>query len=213
SPSSISVIGGGEGSTVKAVVNQTLQLVCVVKEARPPPSVAWYRNGIMLDQGLHSERIELSSAPRRWSVRSRLSIIPTSEDDGQQYSCRALHPSLMSSPTTLVASVTLNILHPPDPPVISGYSAGETLKEGQHRTLICHSRGGNPRPKLTWYRNGKLLKYQNITYIKPSNEHEAMKVILQIIVTAEDDRAVYECRADNEVLRQPFSTNVTLTVH
>ncbi|KAK4306291.1 hypothetical protein Pmani_021871, partial [Petrolisthes manimaculis] len=51
---------------------------------------------------LHSEESRASGHPLRWSVRSKLRLRPTSDDDGQQYSCRALHPALSSSPTTLV---------------------------------------------------------------------------------------------------------------
>ncbi|XP_068250646.1 kin of IRRE-like protein 2 [Palaemon carinicauda] len=160
SPSSISILGGIVGELVVAVAGKQLRLQCLVKEARPAPSVAWYRNGIMLDQNMHTERAEPSTQFKRWNVRSRVTLTPKPDDDGQQFSCRALHPSLMNSPTSLVASVVLSVLHPPEAPIISGYSTGDILKEGQEVTLTCRCQGGNPRPRMAWYKNGKLLNHQ-----------------------------------------------------
>lgn len=59
---------------------------------------------------LHREEVVSSVEPLRWDVRSRLVVRVAAEDDGQEYSCRALHPALQHSPTTLVASLTLAVL-------------------------------------------------------------------------------------------------------
>ncbi|XP_064104296.1 kin of IRRE-like protein 2 isoform X2 [Macrobrachium nipponense] len=91
-PSSIIVKGDREGKTVEGIQGQTLQLECVVKDGRPAPSVAWYRNGVLLDQELHTERLETSPNGRSWSVISHLFITPEAEDDGQQFTCRACIP-------------------------------------------------------------------------------------------------------------------------
>ncbi|XP_064078820.1 nephrin-like isoform X1 [Macrobrachium nipponense] len=214
SPSSISILGGIDGEPVVAVADKQLRIQCLVKEARPAPSVAWYRNGIMLDQNTHTERAEPSTQFKRWNVRSRLTLTPKPEDDGQQFSCRALHPSLMNSPTSLVASVTLSVLHLPEPPVISGYKTGEILKEGQDITLTCKCEGGNPRPRLGWYKNGKLLNHPNTTYTKATKENDFVKSSLALQVKADDDRATFECRVTkNDILNHPLSDNVTFTVH
>ncbi|XP_071534279.1 nephrin-like isoform X2 [Panulirus ornatus] len=169
SPVSISVSGVGEGTgtgeliqrvngaVVEARAGRHLTLECVVRDARPAPSVVWYRNGVTLLHDLHSEEVEVSQHPRRWSVRSRLVVRVEAEDHGQQYSCRALHPALKDSPTSLVASVTLAVLHAPNTPVISGYVTGEALSEGERRLLMCRVMGGNPRPWVTWYRHGRPL--------------------------------------------------------
>ncbi|XP_064104229.1 nephrin-like [Macrobrachium nipponense] len=186
---------------------------CVVKDGRPAPSVAWYRNGVLLDQELHTERLENSPNGRSWSVVSHLFITPEAEDDGQQFSCRAMHPSLTNSPTPLVASIALSVLHPPKPPVISGYFPGGILRAGDLVTLACQSPGGNPTPELTWYKNGHLLKPQNFTSGDDEGKHEEGKLSLVIKVRPEDDKAVYECQAVNEMAEEPVSANVTFTVH
>ncbi|XP_068225631.1 nephrin-like isoform X3 [Palaemon carinicauda] len=214
SPSSISILGGIIGEPVVAVAGKQLRLQCLVKEARPAPSVAWYRNGIMLDQNMHTERAEPSTQFKRWNVRSRVTLTPKPEDDGQQFSCRALHPSLMNSPTSLVASVVLSVLHPPEAPIISGYKTGDILKEGQEVTLTCRCQGGNPRPRLAWYKNGKLLNHPNTTYTKATKEDDFVRISVTLQVQAEEDRASLECRvAKNDILNYPLADNVTFTIH
>ncbi|XP_064104325.1 nephrin-like [Macrobrachium nipponense] len=212
-PSSISVTGDQGGKKVAGITGQTLQLECIVKDGRPAPSVAWYRNGFMLDQDLHAERLETSPKGRRWSVVSHLVITPEADDDGQQFSCRALHPSLMNSPTSLVASVVLSILHPPKPPAISGYFTGDVLKAGELVTLTCESPGGNPTPELTWYKDGQLLDPQNFTSGDEERSNKDGKLSLVFRVKPEDDKAVFECQAVNEMVDEPLSANVTFTVH
>ncbi|XP_066981573.1 nephrin-like [Macrobrachium rosenbergii] len=154
SPANVSLVGIEPGSTVEKVVGSSLQLQCLVSDARPAPSVAWYRDGLLLDQGLQEDRIKSSSHPRLLSVVSRLTVKVTKADDGQQYSCRALHPTLRDSRASLITSVILSVLHPPGDPVITGYKTGEVLHAGDKRTLNCRVMGGNPRPWLAWYWHG-----------------------------------------------------------
>ncbi|XP_042243477.1 nephrin-like [Homarus americanus] len=223
SPTSISVVGVGDGEVVEVVAGDALYLECLVTDARPPPTVTWYRDAIALHQGMHQEVVVASKEPRKWSVRSRLLLHPEAEDDGQQYSCQALHPVLHHSPTTLVASVNLAVLHPPGPPVITGYVTGEVLVEGQQRTLICQVVGGRPRPWVTWYRHGRPLNLA-LTHLMKTPELETTTTTTPIttkgvsarqIVTAAraEDGAVYECRVSSDQLPRPLTTNVTLTVH
>ncbi|XP_071536670.1 nephrin-like [Panulirus ornatus] len=234
SPTSISVVGVVDGADVKVAAGERLQLECVVTEARPPPTVAWYRDAIPLPQGMHQEVVEASTLPRRWNVRSRLLLRPTAKDDGQQYSCRALHPALRHSPTTLVASVNLAVLHPPGPPVIQGYHTGELLLEGEQRRLACLVEGGRPRPWVTWYRHGRPLNLAAATHhhlrrqdpptatpattttttnIATQSAKGVVRVWQLVTAAREEDGAVYECRVSNDLLTHPFTANVTLTVH
>ncbi|XP_071536235.1 nephrin-like [Panulirus ornatus] len=235
SPTSISVVGVGDGAEVEVVAGSSLQLECLVENARPAASVAWYRDALTLHQGLHEEVVEASRQPRRWNVRSRLVLHPQAEDDGQQYSCRALHPALQHSPTTLVASVNLAVLHPPGEPVISGYRTGEVLVEGEQRTLVCQVSGGRPRPWVTWYRHGRPLTFIATHHLPRAPEASGgatsapdtssggagtqgrgpRSVRVRLVVTAArpEDGAVYECRVSSDLLPRPLTTNVTLTVH
>lgn len=60
--------------------------------------------------GLVEEAVEKSSLPRRWSVRSRLVLQVSAEDDGRLLSCEAAHPALRGTTTPPAASVTLSVL-------------------------------------------------------------------------------------------------------
>ncbi|XP_037795078.1 synaptogenesis protein syg-2-like [Penaeus monodon] len=176
----------------------------------------------------HIEIVQKAKNPRKWNVRSRLQLRPNSDDDRQQYSCRGLHPALKDSPTTLVASVILSVLHPPDPPLITGYPKGDILQEGEQRSLTCRVTGGNPRPWVLWYRHGRPLDpavavtLQSLradatvsTKAPVSNVREEGSVssVQQVVGSRHEDGAVYECRVTSPLLPRPLSTNVTLSVH
>ncbi|XP_050715752.1 kin of IRRE-like protein 2 [Eriocheir sinensis] len=60
SPSSISIAGVGDGGVVEVEAGHTLRLECLVKGARPPASVTWYRDAITLSKELHREEVILS---------------------------------------------------------------------------------------------------------------------------------------------------------
>ncbi|XP_037789459.1 nephrin-like [Penaeus monodon] len=286
SPGSISIGGLGDGEKLEVKAGQRLTLDCVVRDARPAPSVTWYRSGLRLDSALHEEKVFRSSQGRRWSVRSSLRLMPSSEDDERQYSCRALHPALEGSPTSLVASVVLSVLplheekvfrssqgrrwsvrsslrlmpssedderqyscralhpalegsptslvasvvlsvlHPPRLPEILGYKTGEVLLEGERRLLTCMVDSGNPRPVVEWQRHGRptgmvhddpgwkatLTPSGGYFYNHQEGSH-ILNVTQEVTATQQEDSAVYECRVYNKLLTQPLSANVTLTVH
>ncbi|XP_064102682.1 nephrin-like [Macrobrachium nipponense] len=213
-PRSLSIIRSADSSVVQGTAGHNLYLQCLVSDARPAPSIAWYRNGIMLDKSLHTEKVdEMPPDTKRWSVRSRLLIVPEVQDEGQQYTCRALHPAFARSHKALVDTVTLSVLHPPNAPVITGYTPGHILKEGELLSLSCQSMGGNPRPQLSWYRDGRLLRRPDINHSKAGSEDEGTKAVIGWAVTEDDDGAVYECRAQNEVSGDPsLSDEVALSV-
>lgn len=78
---------------------------------------------------------------------------------------------------------------------------------GERRTLTCRVLGGNPRPWVLWYRDGRLLD--------DTTTHDAAGVFnsYEVAVTAEEDGAVYECSVTNDLLENPFTANVSLTVY
>ncbi|XP_064098211.1 kin of IRRE-like protein 2 [Macrobrachium nipponense] len=48
-PTSLNIIRGADSSVVQGTEGHNLYLQCLVNGARPAPSIAWYRNGLMLD--------------------------------------------------------------------------------------------------------------------------------------------------------------------
>ncbi|XP_063880805.1 uncharacterized protein LOC135111440 isoform X2 [Scylla paramamosain] len=148
--------------------------------------------------------------PHRWSVRSRLTLQPRTQDDGGRVICRVLHPGLAGG-GSLATSIILSVLHPPGPPAISGMGEGDTLQAGERRNVTCTSLGGNPRPSLIWYRAGRLL---DDSY-KPVVQERSVRTIntLELLATEADDGVVLECQAASDLLHLPLTANVTLSVY
>ncbi|XP_071534248.1 synaptogenesis protein syg-2-like isoform X2 [Panulirus ornatus] len=224
-PQSIVMVGWGDGAVVEIMEGTKLKLECLVIDAKPAPSVAWYRDNIRLDPAHHKEVLEPSEQPRMWNVRSHLLLRPDANDDGRRYSCRAIHPALIYSPNTLIASASLSVFHAPGRPVISEYQTGEVIRSGESRIIVCHVLGGNPRPWVTWYRHGRPLNHATasagrrngtVTSAYQARQMRAsggVFVSQQVMASREEDGAVYECRVSSDLLPRPYTTNVTLTVH
>ncbi|KAG7161536.1 Nephrin-like 8 [Homarus americanus] len=275
-PTGINIVGWEDGAVVEVMAGASLTLECLVTDARPVASIMWHKDALMPDPRFVQERVEASSLPRRWTIRSRLAVTAVAEDDGKLYTCEADHPTLRESSHPLMASIILSVLlsppatrlylarsdqqyqragdaavpgeaahkslilvnksevmckerkskmvieqksagaahndshsptDRPGPPIISGYKTGEVLVAGERRTLVCRVSGGNPRPWVTWHRQGLLLD--------DTTTADATGVIntLQLIANAADDGVIYECRVSSDLLQKPLVANVSLTVY
>ncbi|XP_063885901.1 nephrin-like [Scylla paramamosain] len=220
-PQSVEISGRSKGEEVVVGDGSSLTLDCLVKDARPAPTATWLRDGTPLPPGLVDDTVEKSPLPRRWSVRSRLMLRVTAEDDGRVLSCEAGHPAIRGNAIPMT-SVTLSVLHPPGHPSISGYREGEVLVAGQRVALMCRSLGGNPRPNLIWRRRSRPLSRTatspSTAILKASaasttTTATATTSRLQLTAAAEDDGAEYECRAESDLLQRPLVASVTLTVY
>ncbi|XP_071529342.1 nephrin-like isoform X2 [Panulirus ornatus] len=206
-PASISIEGHSDGSVLEVEAGDQITLRCLVTDARPPPTLLWYKAGRQVDPAQVESYVVASPLPHRWSIRSQVVTTVEARDDGESVSCRAVHPAVDDG-ADLVVSLTLSVQHPPDPPIISGYQTGEVLLAGEHRILTCRAPGGNPRPSVLWYRAGSLL---DDTYV--SDASGATTNTLQLRVTTSADGDQYECRVDGDLLQRPLVADVTLTVH
>ncbi|KAK4307585.1 hypothetical protein Pmani_020652 [Petrolisthes manimaculis] len=207
-PSSVKVVGWGDGEVVEVGTGTVLTLECLVGPARPPATVSWSHAGRPLPQERQMDVVEEGTQPRRWSVRSRLVVEATPADDDTTFTCFAHHPALPSThhhtnnhlaeaTTPLFDSVTFSVLHPPDPPVVMGYTSGDVLVAGERLSLTCTTLGGNPRPWVLWYRNGHLVDDTSIT-LHPEEMHQYHDRRLQH--TREDaNRSTRELQHLNEI--------------
>ncbi|XP_050729208.1 nephrin-like isoform X2 [Eriocheir sinensis] len=253
-PTGVRIVGWGAGAQVEVLAGTALNLDCEVMAGRPAPRVAWLRDGAPLPPDLQEDSTKVSSEPRRWDTRSRLTVNTTPADDAVAFTCRALHPGLPlpplpppseSAPSTqeqqqqerqqqqqeqppMEASVTLSVLHPPGAPMVSGYSPGEVAVAGERRTITCTSLGGNPRPWVLWYRDGNLLDDTTTTTTFPSSSSSSSSASSssasqgvsravvnahELVLTPLEDGALLECRVSNDLLKEPLTANVTLTVY
>ena len=137
-------------------------------------------------------------------------------DNAAIYTCIAVHPALGalsqqqlanlnanllsnaagrpisagSTKSLLFSQVRLNVLYPPEPPKITGYSNSEVLRAGSTLSLTCRSLGGNPQPQIIFYRNNVQIDSSYTT----DNGKESVNTYT-FTVDANDHNAVYKCVA------------------
>ncbi|XP_063589610.1 nephrin-like [Penaeus indicus] len=96
--------------------------------------------------------------------------------------------------------------NPPGPPVITGYTAGETIRAGEERTLSCRSRGGNPLGRVVWYRNNEIID----TTDRPIGAESVNEY--KFIVDSADNGAIFTCEVRNKLTEKPLLASVQLDV-
>ena len=115
------------------------------------------------------DAVSLRSAPNHWqdkkssvAMRSKflkdyLRIMRVTREDAGLYKCRVDY----KLEQTTFQSVNLTVVELGSQPVI--YHEGEKIKrwveakEGEEFSLECRSKGGNPSPRVTWWRGKDLL--------------------------------------------------------
>ncbi|XP_064103262.1 nephrin-like isoform X2 [Macrobrachium nipponense] len=207
-PRRLSITNWSDGGTIQVVGGNSLSLECVVSGGRPPATVWWYlgNTNLLTDQVI--EEMDAPSVPRRWNVRSKVDLRVEAKDDRKTLSCEAEHPAFRDTAQGLSASLTLSVLHPPGLPVITGYKKGQIFREGERQNLSCRAPGGNPKPRVVWRREGRPVD-ANSTFV------DSVGVVntYSMVPTKEDDGVQYECVVGHELLEEPLSANITLTVY
>uniref|UniRef100_A0A8D9ETC5 Nephrin n=1 Tax=Cacopsylla melanoneura TaxID=428564 RepID=A0A8D9ETC5_9HEMI len=210
-PSSIEIVGHPSNSKIEIRENQEITLECLVKNAKPAAKIVWYRGNTELkldnrqDQVSDTEERIGHTRVHRASVSSKIRIKPSKEDDFAEYTCEATHEALPVD-MPMRTTVQLSVMYPPDPPYIEGYTEGETIKRSQNVELVCRSRGGNPPPQLTWYRNDEIRRVQYRTSNRMSES------TLSFTAEAADNKAKFRCEASNVMSHTPLKTELTLSV-
>jgi len=65
-------------------------------------------------------------------------------------------------------------------------------RESEHIRLTCESTGGNPRPNVTWYRNGAPLT-SGATLLRSSAKYGTTSGLLDVRLSREDNGANFTC--------------------
>ncbi|XP_075268728.1 LOW QUALITY PROTEIN: nephrin [Opisthocomus hoazin] len=135
---------------------------------------------------------------------SMIQLTPQSHAHGQRLVCSAANEA---GPAPAEAGITLDVLFPPDPPVIEGLEsphvqAGDTLR------LVCVVRGGNPPPSLHWDKDGEPLGGPWARRGDPGVSRSRVTVT----VTPGDDGSTLRCRARSPLPPGEASASVTLSV-
>ncbi|XP_042866822.1 synaptogenesis protein syg-2-like [Penaeus japonicus] len=135
-----------------------------------------------------------------------------SEDKGE-YRCRV---DFRGSPTRN-SRVMLNVMVPPRSMTItSDLDPGREVKtvagpytEGVEVTLACQVRGGDPRPKVTWWHEWSLL--DNTSEVNTS--HVVKNMLTLPPLTRADLNKTLTCQATNSELIIPMSASVVVDMH
>ena len=151
---------------------------CRSTNGNPAPEIVWFLGQEPLAGGRQSNE----SSEGRWSATSRISIVPTREQDGGVIRCSVRHPAL---PRRIIEeSARISVLFPPSVQ-LERSPPGEEAEEGTSVTLACKATG-NPPPSVLW----RKLGHSSIFRVEPELRFPAVK---------EEDGGTYVCVARNEV--------------
>ncbi|KAJ6651763.1 hypothetical protein lerEdw1_020168, partial [Lerista edwardsae] len=189
-------------STVTWVAGMEYPLTCQVKDARPPAMVAVIKGGIEVPDV--PSMVQPGSQDKVFSTESTLRVTPQKSDNGKWLLCSA---SNAVSLVPAVAGFVMNVLFPPEPPVIQGYK-GSLVKAKDNLKLTCISLSGNPLATLQWLKNGDVISRNWET----DDTGQLSRSDLSLSLTAEDNRATVSCQALNQVSPLPLEASVTLHV-
>uniref|UniRef100_A0A8C5LLW2 Nephrin n=1 Tax=Jaculus jaculus TaxID=51337 RepID=A0A8C5LLW2_JACJA len=192
------------GSTVHWVAGQEYEVACVSGDAKPAPDITFLQSGKIVSSV--SANVNEGSQEKLFTTEATARVTPQSSDNGQLLVCEAFSPAL---DTPIKASVTMNVLFPPGPPVIDwpGLDKGH-VRAGQNLELLCTARGGNPPATLQWMKNGQPVS------IAWGTEHAqaVARSVLVMTIRPEDHGARLSCESSNSVSPDVQEQSVTLQV-
>ncbi|XP_076438508.1 nephrin-like [Babylonia areolata] len=192
-------ISGGSGPLRSG---DTVQLSCVSSNSNPRATITWFARGRQIPDTEVTATYEVSTLGG-FVTRSRVTVTLSHQEHNVIYTCQATN----DVGQTVADTVTLSVLYPPNPPTISGYTEGASIKANELERMTCIAVGGNPEAVLKWYKNDQLLTdavYKVIGNIAQSD--------IGIVARPDDNGAVYKCTATNAATTTPLVDTVTLTV-
>ncbi|GAV09247.1 hypothetical protein RvY_18819 [Ramazzottius varieornatus] len=194
-------VGGGEGAQVVALAEQDGILPCdlLYPGGRPVPHIIeWSKRGhdvpiFILYQGYpphigqgYQHRLSIAT-PHLTSQRASLLIKKVQRQDEGWYECKV---QLLNRPpeTAKNGSWMYLLVHAP-PQITSGSPWEMYVKHKEQVTLHCEA-SGTPRPKITWSKDGQVIRSTGRLMVTSSNS-------LTIRSVTTNDVGNYECSAKN----------------
>ncbi|XP_073513659.1 nephrin [Phyllobates terribilis] len=189
------------GSSVTWVYGVEYPITCSVLNAKPAATLTITKSGVEVSG---SSSNQPGSVNKLENTESTAMVIPQSADNGKLLVCSALNPALQ---TPLTVSFTMNVLFPPDIPVIQS-NKGSSVKSEEPLELTCTSHSGNPLATLQWLENEKVVYNRWET----DNNKRLSKSVLIMTIKPEHNQAVVSCEALNHVTQGVLRASITLTV-
>uniref|UniRef100_A0A914WZB5 Nephrin n=1 Tax=Plectus sambesii TaxID=2011161 RepID=A0A914WZB5_9BILA len=194
-----------DGGNFEVNAGIDIQIACRGEYAKPAAQLVWYKNGEQITEGIHvaqntaENRTVTTVSTLKWSARAG--------DHQAIFACDAVHPGL--SGRQMRTNFTLNVLYPPGAPHIRGIDSDQVLSAGEPVNLVCSVENGNPAPTVQWYRNDKKI---DSTFESDVGSKETRNEY-SFIADANENGALYECRASNQPDQQPQVARVQLQVN
>ncbi|XP_035786032.1 nephrin-like isoform X2 [Anopheles albimanus] len=193
-PAHVTVSGPSE-----ARIGEAVSLQCQTAPSNPQADIKWLIDG----QQVGNATTKVVPSPEGgWVTTSNITATVESNKRSLEAICHGLNMKLTEN---VQATHTVNVLLPPGPPIISGYTEGSVVPAGSRLKLMCVSSGGNPLATLTWYKNDKKVKSVSRT----TTADQSVTAELSILTNVTDNQARYRCEAHNSATEIPlFETKV-----
>ncbi|KAK5868400.1 hypothetical protein PBY51_009420 [Eleginops maclovinus] len=142
------VISGGPVVSLRA--GDPLNLTCHADNAKPAASIAWIRNGQVLNGAMNSKTLLRDG--RRESTVSTLYLSPSNIETGQQITCKASNKAVPNGKET---SVTIDIQHLP---LVNLSVEPQPVLEGNLVKFHCSAKANPPVTLYRWAKGGSIIK-------------------------------------------------------
>lgn len=185
-----------------------LTLSCISRHGSPLPMLKWFKQGEYISSQSYSLVEDSYSIAELFLVVSRT-------DNDMEYSCEASNGEHF--PTISQKTSFSVYFEPVDARLyLSMLTGAEGGPEVAHSTsgdrvqLNCQSGNSNPSPKITWFKNGKLIRGGAVG-VKPGKyggikKSEVLKINDGNPITSEDNGSKFSCTVSNPAIN---SNNVT----
>ncbi|XP_074653019.1 nephrin-like [Tubulanus polymorphus] len=183
-----------------AKAGEMIKLKCDSAISNPASVITWFAKGRQLQ---HDKQIQTPSPHGGFTTHSEITIKLVNTLNNVIYTCQATNHALGQ---TVADTVTLSVLYPPQPPVISGYT-GQPIIAGHIHQMTCVSVGGNPIAELTWWKGNEPMQS-----VRNKVDGNVPSSVLRIIAQESDNEAEYRCNASNKATTDPLSTTIKLKV-
>ncbi|XP_043801372.1 hemicentin-2-like [Apis laboriosa] len=177
---------------------KTYEIECTSSGSRPEAVITWWK-------GNHQVKHMARNFADPNITRSRLSYVPTMEDDGKYLTCRAENPVVPDS--ALENRWRLLVYYSPIVTIKLGLSLkANDINEGDDVYFECDVQANPKAYKLVWYKDGKEL-HQNMTarIFLPSGQSLVLRSVTR------NSAGEYSCMAVN-VEGKSTSRPVTLEI-
>ncbi|XP_071965098.1 contactin-2-like [Antedon mediterranea] len=156
---------------------------------------------IAIDEGFINVRYELIID----GYKSTLTIINITVEDGKfQYSCEYGSVSSMTAILIIINGTKLDSRYPECQSDNSVVNTEKKLK------MTCSASGGDPMPLLKWYRNGNNVTEQDQS--QSSVDDLSYFAVLNHLLTADDESAIFTCKADGVAATVDQSCSIKLEI-